>query len=240
MNIGKKIEALRKENGLTQLELATKSGISRNAIYNYENNKRIPQIDVLQRIVVALDCSLNDVFDESLTCNSIGEKIKKYRKESGLTQQELAEKINKNIRTVQKYESGEIEIPLGCLFKICSLFGIDINEIIEGDIKNDFNNGQLDNLSILNKNMKSIIKNKGLTIKELALKSGMSETAIYQYQSGLRCPSIRVLYNIANALGVTQSELLGEPKKEIEIQSFADSDLIEELKKRGYIISKIF
>ena len=39
----------------------------------------------------------------------IGERIKNARKEAGLSQTELAERIKKNMRTVQKYESGEIE-----------------------------------------------------------------------------------------------------------------------------------
>ena len=39
--------------------------------------------------------------------NNIGLNIKKYRKEKGLTQTELADKLGKTLRTVQKYKSGE-------------------------------------------------------------------------------------------------------------------------------------
>ena len=39
----------------------------------------------------------------------IGERIKNARKEAGLSKTEIAERIKKNMRTVQKYESGEIE-----------------------------------------------------------------------------------------------------------------------------------
>lgn len=46
-----------------------------------------------------------------MNCTSaeIGARIKEARKEAGLSQTALAEKIGKTLRTVQKYESGEIE-----------------------------------------------------------------------------------------------------------------------------------
>lgn len=39
----------------------------------------------------------------------IGERIKSARKAAGLSQTELATRLNKTLRTIQKYESGEIE-----------------------------------------------------------------------------------------------------------------------------------
>ena len=39
----------------------------------------------------------------------IGERIKAARKAAHLSQTELAQRLNKTMRTVQKYESGEIE-----------------------------------------------------------------------------------------------------------------------------------
>lgn len=42
----------------------------------------------------------------------IGERIKSARKAAGLSQTELATRLDKTLRTIQKYESGEIEPPL--------------------------------------------------------------------------------------------------------------------------------
>ena len=39
----------------------------------------------------------------------LGERIKAARKAAGLSQTELANRLSKTLRTVQKYESGEIE-----------------------------------------------------------------------------------------------------------------------------------
>ena len=45
----------------------------------------------------------------------IGERIKAARKAAHLSQTELAQRLDKTMRTVQKYESGEIEPSIACL-----------------------------------------------------------------------------------------------------------------------------
>ena len=61
------------------------------------------------------------------------ELIKKYRKEKKITQKQLAELIDKNVRTIQKYENGEIEnIPVNTLIDISKALGIDSMDLIEG------------------------------------------------------------------------------------------------------------
>lgn len=68
----------------------------------------------------------------------IGEAIKKYRKQSKITQKQLATMIDKSESTVQKYESGEVEAPLSVLEQICSCLGLDISELLESDPHFDF------------------------------------------------------------------------------------------------------
>ena len=43
---------------------------------------------------------------------AIGTRIKNLRKNKGYTQQELADVIGKSLRTLQKYETGEIEVSI--------------------------------------------------------------------------------------------------------------------------------
>ncbi|MDY3001910.1 helix-turn-helix transcriptional regulator [Romboutsia timonensis] len=59
MNIGENIKTYRKEKGLTQEQLGNLSGLSKNAIYNYENNKRVPNIDTIKQIANALDIPIS-------------------------------------------------------------------------------------------------------------------------------------------------------------------------------------
>ena len=52
-----------------------------------------------------------DVFDYS----AIGQRVKTLRKRKGLNQKELANILGKSLRTVQKYETGEIEISISVI-----------------------------------------------------------------------------------------------------------------------------
>lgn len=65
-----------------------------------------------------------------------GEKIKQIRTKKKITQKQLAEMINRNIRTVQKYESGEIEIPLESLFKLSEVLGVSVTYLDESKLEN--------------------------------------------------------------------------------------------------------
>ncbi len=53
-----------------------------------------------------------------MNTKELGLNIQKARKERGLTQIELAKKIDKSKRTLQHYEAGTVNIPLDVLSKI--------------------------------------------------------------------------------------------------------------------------
>lgn len=67
MNIGFKIKKKRKDEGLTQEELAAKCNLSKNAIWNYENNKRKPNIEILTTIATALNVSISELLKDEST-----------------------------------------------------------------------------------------------------------------------------------------------------------------------------
>ena len=58
---------------------------------------------------------------------AIGDNIKKYRKINKMTQTELANKLNKSLRTIQKYESNTIKPPTKVIREISDIFFIDMN-----------------------------------------------------------------------------------------------------------------
>ena len=60
------------------------------------------------------------------------------------------------------------------------------------------------------KRTKQLMKENGISQKELAALSGISESSISRYLSGELEPRMDILSNIARALGVTTSFLLGE------------------------------
>ena len=62
--------------------------------------------------------------------NYIGYNIKFYREKAKLTQTELADKINKNIRTLQHYEKGDIAPTFDIIKKIAEILGVSPYDIV--------------------------------------------------------------------------------------------------------------
>lgn len=56
-----------------------------------------------------------------------GEIIKIYRRKKNLTQKELADKINKSLPTIRKYENGSIKPPLESLIKIADVLNVPLD-----------------------------------------------------------------------------------------------------------------
>lgn len=90
MNLGERIKFFRKKLNLSQEEFGKKCGLSRNAIYNYENNKRKPTIETLEKIAKALDIQLTD-----LISNNLDDVTKEYLFQDNL--------LNLRIRGLEHY-----------------------------------------------------------------------------------------------------------------------------------------
>lgn len=54
----------------------------------------------------------------------IGARIKEARKAAKLSQTELAERLGKTLRTIQKYESGEIELSITSVYTVAGALGV--------------------------------------------------------------------------------------------------------------------
>ena len=71
--------------------------------------------------------------EEELKKN-IAHNITSLRKNSGMTQAELAEKLNYSDKSVSKWERGDGVPDILVLHKISELFGVSLNEIIGEEI----------------------------------------------------------------------------------------------------------
>lgn len=60
---------------------------------------------------------------------TISQNITKYRKSLGITQMELAEKLNYSDKAVSKWERGESLPDIKTLFEISNIFGITLNDL---------------------------------------------------------------------------------------------------------------
>ena len=76
----------------------------------------------------------------------IGNNIKKWRKLKKLTQQELGLLIDKNVKSIQRYETGVNPIPIDVLSNIAKALNIGIDKLIyeNGGFSNKIENSKYD------------------------------------------------------------------------------------------------
>lgn len=57
--------------------------------------------------------------------NFLGKKIKEFRKNKGLTQDKLAEKIGIDVKHLSRIECGKNQLSLNLLYKICYILDVE-------------------------------------------------------------------------------------------------------------------
>lgn len=70
MDIGKKIQTMRENKGLTRYRLTQMTGISGHHIKGIENGTRQPAIDTLQRLIEAMGFTMAEFFNEGSENNT--------------------------------------------------------------------------------------------------------------------------------------------------------------------------
>lgn len=103
-------------------------------------------------------------------------------------------------------------------------------------------------MSVFSDRVNDLMKKMGLSQKELAMKIGVTESAMSYYAKGLRTPRSDVLTRIAKELGTTTDYLLGTSDSMITSE---DKDLLylqrnlqkldhEKLKRAETILKNVF
>lgn len=80
---------------------------------------------------------------------TVGKKIKKWRKLKDITQSELGAKINKTLSSVQKYEKGDVSIPIDVLNDIAIALNIGIDKLICEENTQDTSNIKLTDIEYI-------------------------------------------------------------------------------------------
>lgn len=91
--------------------------------------------EMLKKALATLRFPVSDITDEILEAqysggNMIGLKLTKYREQSGLTQKELADKMNITVQTVYRWERGERLPDIITFMHIAKVLGINAEKLI--------------------------------------------------------------------------------------------------------------
>lgn len=133
----------------------------------------------------------------------IGNNIKFYRKQKGLTQSQLAEMLNVSTITIQNYENNRRKPSIETLTKIAKALDIPVSKLIEDDkFKKQTESS----------NMKEKIKfyreKLNMSKSELARQIGVSPSYITMLENGDKSnPSMEILLKISKVLNIDITEL---------------------------------
>lgn len=107
----------------------------------------------------------------------VGDRIKEMRKNKKVTQKELAKRIQKSERMVQKYESGEVSPPLDVIEKIADALDVPLNDLLGVEVRHNKTYDFFDTIGPdYNGNIESINANIDIIIKDWAAYEDYSPT----------------------------------------------------------------
>lgn len=107
-DLARAIKKLRTDLGLTMAEVARRVGVSKTYISEVERGRE-PSVHVLAKIADVLGTNWRDLAaysDKYIQPTMSAEEFRKIRKQAGLTQEELAQKMFRHVRSIEHYESG--------------------------------------------------------------------------------------------------------------------------------------
>ena len=81
--------------------------------------------------------------------NYFANNLKHLRKQTGMTQDELAKKMNKDYSTIGKWELGQRNPAMIDMIKLSDIFNVPVQDMVEKDLMSNDNNNDLSELDIL-------------------------------------------------------------------------------------------
>lgn len=147
MDYGSVIRTARKKAGMTQKELAEAMGVSEAFVCQYEKGNRIPKPSTLAKFAEATGTIFAPamLFEESEEAGeTVGERIRRYRKAAKLTQAELGRAINAAAITIRQYEIGAREPKLAQLQAVAAALGVPLTALVDDNIRTGGNYSGVD------------------------------------------------------------------------------------------------
>ena len=127
---------------------------------------------------------------------SIGETIAYLRKQKGMTQNELAEKMNVTDKAVSKWER-DLSCPdVNSISKLADILGISVEELLKAKKKDDSNTKLKDLINLI---FKAVALAMGIAVVVLNILNQIDvKTSLVMLGIGIACVSIYLLNDKEN------------------------------------------
>ena len=141
MHYGEILKELREEKKLLQSEIASVINIQGKVYSLYETEYTIIPSKHLITLANFFDVSLDYLFqftkskvyknsNKEIDYNTVGKRLKEFRKEQKLTQEKLASILNTTQSAIADYERGRYLIATPFLYQICKKYNISADYLL--------------------------------------------------------------------------------------------------------------
>lgn len=127
MQIAQNLQKIMTLKHVSKYRLAKLLNVHQTTIKNWIDGKTVPSPEKVSRIAAALNVYESELLDGYSTT---AHNIRAYREKSNLTQNELAEKLNKPLSLIVEYESGHIKPSLDEIKEMSEVFGVPYVKMI--------------------------------------------------------------------------------------------------------------
>jgi len=207
MTIGEKIREIYQERGMTELDIAIKSGLSENEIVRVITDNRKPKFSTLCKIAKALHVKPEVLMPSEWNelNDTVGGRIYKACARKCLNKQDLKNLTGLSWTAIKDITLNRREISLYNLFKIARVLDVKPEELWPED---SYAYKKLMDETTGGKIARGAAE-KGFTIRGLATEIGVHEGTMARYIRNERIPSTKMLTSIAKVLKVKEDELIG-------------------------------
>ena len=158
-------------------------------------------------------------------------RLKKLRREEGLTQADLAKVLNTNQSQYGKYENGKTNLSLENAQILSEYFGVTLSYLLG-----------LDDDSCIDRSKKmtpfqSLVRDKEISLKEISEATGIGYSTLGNYNQGSRSPNAKNAQLLSEYFGVSIPYLLGYEENSTVDKPNA-TILTEFVKKLSFISEK--
>lgn len=143
---------------------------------------------------------------------TVGKIIQKIRKEKGYTQKQLAEKCGVATGTIQQYELNKREPRQEQLCKIAKALDVSIDYLKTGKSSDELWEEIMHDVykSSIGATIREEREKQGLTQKELANYTGLTEASIIECEESTNLPPLETIKIIASFLAVNMKKIVGD------------------------------
>ena len=133
----------------------------------------------------------------------LGKRLAEQRKKLGLSQEELAEKLNISQKSISKYELGDRKPQYKVLVRMAEYFGVTVDYLLRSTDTQDFGICDCGNT------IKELRTEAGMTQEELGMLLNVQNAAVSKYESGKVPLTGETLLKLSKIFNVSTDYLLG-------------------------------